>query len=173
MEDVLGPAAVDPVARRRVGGWDLAFLDCTVPGHEYGRIGPDRLAALEDIMGQERLPLALFLHQHPVPVRSAWLDRIGILDGAELISLRQRHPRLRVVAFGHVHQAFAARVHGCRLLGAPSTCVQFLPGRSHFAIDPIPPGYRSIELFRNGEVSTRVMRARDCLEPVMADASGY
>jgi Icc protein len=47
---------------------------------------------------------------------------------------------------------------GVRLLGVPSTCAQFLPHSEQFAIDPAPPGYRSLTLRADGSIATEVVR---------------
>lgn len=47
---------------------------------------------------------------------------------------------------------------GARLLGAPSTCVQFLPGAAHCAVDTRPAGYRWLDLHDDGRIDSGVRR---------------
>ncbi len=173
MDDLLGPAALGPVTRRRLGNWNLVFLDSTAPGREGGNLGQTRLAALGDLLATERPPTLLFLHHQPVPVRSRWIDTMGVLDGPALIGLCDHHPHVKAIVCGHIHQEFALQRHGYSILGTPSTCFQFTPERDDFAIDPIPPGYRALWLSPDGEIQTEVIRLIDYPERPDPSALGY
>jgi 3',5'-cyclic-AMP phosphodiesterase len=53
--------------------WNLVFLDSTEPGREAGdRQGSTRSA--RDALAASPSPAVIFLHQHPIPVKSAWMD---------------------------------------------------------------------------------------------------
>jgi len=43
-----------------------------------------------------------------------------------------------------------------RILGTPSTCAQFLPRARTFAVDSLPPAWRTLELHADGRVVTDV-----------------
>jgi 3',5'-cyclic-AMP phosphodiesterase len=173
MEELLGPAALGPVAVRKLGDWNLVFLDSTEPGREGGRIGRVRLAALRDALAADSSPTVIFLHQHPIPVNSAWMDRISVEDGEELIALCNRHPEVKALVCGHIHQEFEHRIGGYSVLGTPSTCFQFKPLRAEFAIDTQAPGYRELTLGANGALETRVMRLDGYPERASQTAVGY
>jgi Icc protein len=173
MEELLGPAALGPVAVRQLADWNLVFLDSTEPGREGGRIGEARLAALRDTLSASLSPAVIFLHQHPIPVQSAWIDRISVEDGEALIAVCDRHPQAKALVCGHVHQEFEQRIGGLRVLGTPSTCVQFEPRRAEFAIDTQAPGYREITLLANGALETRVVRLDGYPERASRTAGGY
>ena len=70
---------------------------------------------------------------------------------------RSRHPGLRAILWGHVHQASDRVRQGVRLLSTPSTCAQFLPGSATFAMDTRPPGYRWLDLHDDGRIETRIV----------------
>lgn len=169
----LGAAAMGPVASRRLGPWSLLFLDSTRPGQEGGLLGGDQLDWLDGSLAQDPAPSLVFLHQHPISVQSAWMDTMDVANGAELIALCDRHPNVRALAFGHIHQELAAERGGYRLLGAPSTCVQFLPGSEDFALDTRAPGYRELLLYPDGRLETWVRRLAAYPEPLNATAEGY
>lgn len=164
METWLGAAAVGAVATRRLGAWGLVFLDSTHPGRDSGRIGDARLAALDRALSVDRSPTAIFLHQHPVPVESAWMDTMAVEDGEALLAICDRHPQVKAVVCGHIHQELERQRGGYRILGTPSTCVQFTPGSVDFAIDERPPGYREIRLFTDGRLQSEVVRLADYAE---------
>ena len=101
------------------------------------------------------------LHHCPIDVGSLWLDAVGLDDGYDLLMLTQRFPRVRAILCGHVHQELDTVVHGVRLLASPSTCYQFKPGSKRFTLDEMPPGYRSLRLFPDGHIESRVSRVKD------------
>jgi Icc protein len=61
------------------------------------------------------------------------------------------------VLFGHAHQAYDGTHNGIRIYGTPSTCRQFRPGSSSFAVDDRPPAYRRLELAADGTFSTELV----------------
>jgi Icc protein len=94
------------------------------------------------------------LHHPPVPMRSKWLDSVGLDNGDEFLARAAALGRVRVAICGHVHQQYDAVHDGIRLITTPSTCRQFLPGADEFAVDDNPPAYRRIELWPDGRVDT-------------------
>lgn len=94
-------------------------------------------------------------------------------NGAALLTLTARHANLRGILWGHVHQAFDTRVGHARALATPSTCVQFLPGSEHFALDTLTPGYRWLDLHPDGRIDSGVERIAAWLQPFCQDSHGY
>jgi len=88
---------------------------------------------------------------------SRWLDRVGLTNAAEFLHTIDAHHNVRGIVWGHVHQAYDALRKGVRLLATPSTCAQFLPNNDHFAVDPRPPAYRTLELRADGTLLTEVV----------------
>ena len=71
-------------------------------------------------------------------------------------TLLARHPGVRGVAWGHTHQPFDGMRGRIRLMGTPSTCMQFAQDADEFEIDDRPPGYRWIKLEPDGKIETGV-----------------
>jgi len=141
-----------------LGRWRIVLLDSTIPGSAAGRLGPESLRALESALAAAPQRHALVcLHHHPVPMGSRWLDRVGLQDAGEFLDVIDRHPNVRGIVWGHVHQSYDAMRKGVRLLATPSTCAQFLPGSEQFAIDRRPPAYRTLELEADGSILTTVV----------------
>lgn len=146
----------------RIGPWVLPLLSTWDGDRGGGRLGEEELARLEKELSSTDADHALVcLHHCPIEVGSAWLDAVGLDDGAELLALARRFPRVRAVLCGHIHQELDTVVGGVRLIGTPSTCYQFRPGSERFALDDKPPGYRVLRLFPDGHVETRVGRVHD------------
>lgn len=173
MAEHLGCAVVSPVAGRRLGGWHLIFLDTTVRGDDGGRLAEEVLQEAEVLIAGDRSPTLVFLHHHPIPIGSAWMDTMGVENGPSLIALCNRHPHVKALSCGHIHQELSVVGAAPRVLGTPSTCVQFLPRSEVFALDRRPPGYRELRLYPDGRLETWVERLPDYPEPLDLAAQGY
>ncbi len=151
------------------GAWQVLFLSTHVPDRAEGTLGTAGLQSLEAQLQQQARPYTLIvMHHHPVPVGSAWIDALGLTDAAAFWQLVDRYPQVRAVLWGHVHQAFdGARPSpshttggngpaAVRLLGTPSTTVQFLPGSAEFAVDTRGPAWRWLELQADGTLESGV-----------------
>lgn len=137
--------------------WRLLLLESHVPGEPHGELGAAGLAALErDLAACAGHPLLVAIHHPPLPLGSAWIDAMGLRDGAALLERLQRSPDVRALLSGHVHQASDRMFGSLRLLSSPSTCAQFTPGSDDFALDSRPPGWRWLELHADGRIDTRV-----------------
>ena len=75
--------------------------------------------------------------------------------------------------FGHIHQAYNAERKGVALLGAPSTCIQFLPESQGFALDPATPGFRWLDLYPDGHIDTGIERIAAYPDPLDLSGTGY
>ncbi|MBI5040318.1 MAG: 3',5'-cyclic-AMP phosphodiesterase [Gammaproteobacteria bacterium] len=138
--------------------WQLIFLDSAAPGAVHGHLRPAELARLENALREhpERHTL-ICLHHQPVPIGSAWLDKL-ILDNADaLFEVVDRHSQVRGILWGHVHQTFDMTRNDVRLLSSPSTCIQFKPGCDDFTLDDKAPGYRWLALHGNGNIDTDIV----------------
>jgi Icc protein len=90
------------------------------------------------------------------------MDAIALQNSADFLALVDRHPQVKLVLFGHIHQEFEHQRQGVTYLGSPSTCVQFQPNRREFGIDTqAQPGFRLLTLFPDGSYETRVQRLSD------------
>jgi 3',5'-cyclic-AMP phosphodiesterase len=78
-----------------------------------------------------------------------------------VLAVIDRHPSVRAVLGGHVHQAFEGRHGDVRVLATPSTCAQFTPRTERCVMDLRPPGYRWLELWPDGTLRTEVRWLQD------------
>jgi Icc protein len=140
-----------------VGAWRLVLLDTFAPGEDSGRVGEAGLADLDRLLTRNPdQPTLICLHHQPVPMGSDWLDSVGLVDATAFLAITDRHPQVRGIVWGHVHQACDRRRGDVRLLSTPSTCAQFVPESRTFALDSAPPGYRWITLHPDGSIETTV-----------------
>ncbi|HLS82909.1 MAG TPA: metallophosphoesterase [Steroidobacter sp.] len=140
-----------------LGRWLVVMLDSWAPNQAGGRLGAEQIAQLSETLRACRDRHALVcLHHHPIPMRSGWLDQVGLSDADDFLAVVREHPHVRGVLWGHVHQSLDSFMDGVRFMATPATCAQFLPGSDYFAIDARPPGYRVLELSPDGSIATEV-----------------
>jgi Icc protein len=96
-----------------VGQLDLLLLDSSVPGKPHGELDAPTLQWLDAMLASSAdRPALVFLH-HPPFVTGIWhMDRQNLASSTELASIVRRHPRVRLVATGHVHRAALAMFAG-------------------------------------------------------------
>ncbi len=142
-----------------LGGWQLVLLSSAVAGREggsLGRAGQDTLSGLLRFAGHA--PTLVVLHHPPVPVGSPWLDTMCLDDAEAFFDRIDRHPNVRAVVFGHIHQTYDEARGTLRLLGTPSTCAQFTPATECHVNDVLAAGYRWFLLRSDGGWETGVER---------------
>jgi len=156
-----------------VGGWHLLLLDTSVPGCVHGQLSPTSLKWLDYELSQStEEPALIAFHHPPFLVGSNWMNDIGLHNADDLFTVCDRHPRLKLALFGHIHQEFSHQRKGVHYLGTPSTCIQFKPHSKNFALDETQPGLRLIRLFANGTWHSEVRRIQCMTCPDLA-AVGY
>jgi 3',5'-cyclic-AMP phosphodiesterase len=154
-------------------GWNFILLNSTQPGEVDGYFSPAALIELEQQLQHLPVqPTLIGLHHPPCAVGSDWMDQISLRQPADFCAVIARYPQVKLVLFGHIHQEFSAHRAGVQYLGCPSTCVQFKPQNSVFAIDHQQPGLRLLQLYADGWVETQVQRVSYRPLPDLA-ARGY
>ncbi|MEZ5568353.1 MAG: 3',5'-cyclic-AMP phosphodiesterase [Halioglobus sp.] len=160
----------------RAGHWQILLLDSQIPGEVGGRLGASELQRLEQALAsaaREGLHTLVCLHHHPVRIGCAWLDEQMVADAEAFFGVLDRFSGVRGVLWGHIHQEVDTYRKQVRLLGSPSTCVQFAPGSEAFKADDKPPGYRWLELRSDGGLETGVSRVLDVRFDVDLASRGY
>jgi len=141
-------ATTDPVCEAfEQAGVRFVLLDSTVPEKEEGTLSPGQLTWLDDQLTAHRpRPTWVFLHHQPLPIYVRWLDRVGLTDPEPLLAILARHPQVRAVAYGHVHQARSWRYGRAHFVGVPALAFQFSPINQEPDITQDPPGFRRVEI---------------------------
>jgi 3',5'-cyclic-AMP phosphodiesterase len=92
--------------RVEIGGLDLLLLDSSVPGKPHGELDAPTLQWLEaTLQSTPDRPALLFLHHPPFKTGIWHMDRQNLLNASELAPIIARHPRVQLIAAGHVHRA--------------------------------------------------------------------
>ena len=158
MRPVCGRPPFSYCAWEEIGDWLIIGIDSCVTDDAGGRVTTDELERLAEIaVSRPAKHIMVCLHHPPVPMGSKWLDTVGLKNGDEVLERLRMLERVRITAFGHVHQDYDEDYEGIRIIATPSTCRQFAQGSDEFAVDDNPPAYRRIELNADGSVDTELI----------------
>lgn len=159
MQQVLNRAPVSPEKVFQRSGWHFLLIKSCVPGCVHGHLSPETLDWLHFRLGLVgNQPTLIALHHPPFAINSQWLDSSTLQNPEELFAVLDRHPQVKLVLFGHIHQEFNRQRHGVHYLGTPSTCIQFAPQSSNFSLDREEPGFRLLNLYPDGSWETWIER---------------
>ena len=130
--------------------WRLLLLNTQVAGKPHGELGSAALSALAERLEQDDRPTLIAMHHPPVDVGATWMDAIGLQDRDAFWQLLSAYPQVKMILFGHAHQAYAQHHQAAGtdigVYGCPAMADQFLPGAEQFAIDEASrPGYRVVD----------------------------
>ncbi|MDX2412220.1 MAG: metallophosphoesterase [Woeseiaceae bacterium] len=158
MRSACGRPPFSYCAWEEIGEWLIVGIDSCVAGDAGGRVSGEELDRLAGIVvASTAKHVMVCLHHPPVPMGSAWLDSVGLKNGEQVLERLRTLDRVRIAAFGHVHQEYDAEHEGIRIIATPSTCRQFKRASDDFAVDENPPAYRRFELNSDGSVDTEVI----------------
>ncbi|MBC7581207.1 MAG: phosphodiesterase [Tardiphaga sp.] len=90
---------------RQVEGLDIVLLDSSVAGQPHGELETGTLRWLEATLSSAQRPALLFLHHPPFLTGIEHMDVQNLFNADELEPLLRNHPRVRLLAAGHVHRA--------------------------------------------------------------------
>lgn len=142
-----------------LGTWQVILLNTAERQRVDGHLSDAELSLLDNKLAKfPKHNHLVAMHHQPLPVGSAWMDRICLDNPDSLMAILARHTKVRAVIYGHVHQKFESEQNGTKFLSAPSTCVQFKPQSDYFAVDTAMPGFRWLKLNDDGNMETGVER---------------
>lgn len=121
------------------GPLDLVLLDSSVPKKSHGLLEDETLRWLDATLGASSTrPALLFLHHPPFITGINHMDVQNLRNADALAEVVKRHPRVRLIAAGHVHRATLTQ-----FAGVPAT---ICPAPNHaVALDlneSLPPSFR-------------------------------
>ncbi|MCP3670789.1 MAG: 3',5'-cyclic-AMP phosphodiesterase [Gammaproteobacteria bacterium] len=161
----LNPVLADNINCNRIStdtlhkheNWAMIMLDSTIPGKVKGHLNNEQLGRLKSALDDHpEYNILISLHHQPVPLGSAWIDKLALDNPDDLFSILDQHNNVRGVLWGHAHQPYDGERNGVKLMGSPSTCIQFKPGQDEFGIHQSPPGLRWLALLPDGRIETDI-----------------
>lgn len=151
--------AVETPLTWRGGGWQMILLNSAAEGRIEGVLTPAMLQGMEESLRASDAHALVVLHHQPVPTGALWIDRYPLQAPEQFWDIVDRQPQVRGVCWGHIHHAFSRRRGDIRLLGAPSTAANSLPGQAQFVTDPRGAACRWLELWDDGRLETGLLHA--------------
>jgi 3',5'-cyclic-AMP phosphodiesterase len=148
-----------------LGPLRLVGVDTTIPGRDGGALGAEPLRWLDaELARAPDQPTLLAMHHPPVTTGVAPWDAIGLsaVDRAALGRVLERHPQVRRVVCGHVHQTITAGIARRPVLVVPSTYMQARLNFSAAEIDLAPGAPRgfAVHALVGGEIVSYVRTLR-------------
>lgn len=179
MQQVLNRAPFSPRKAFNRGNWKFLLINSAAPECVHGHLSPQTLTWLDFHLallsfGSDSVlnPTVVALHHPPFCVNSDWLDTSTLQNPQQLFAVLDRHPQVKMVLFGHIHQEFNYQRHGVHYLGTPSTSIQFKPQSLDFSLDYEAPGFRLLNLYPDGTWETWIERVGQVHKSNMT-AKGY
>ncbi len=174
MADNMSCDSISTDALSEHGNWLLVMLDSTIPGKVKGHLSSDQLELLKSaLQDHPECNVLVSLHHHPVPLGSAWIDNLALDNPDDLFSVLDQHSNVRGVLWGHAHQLYDGERNGVKLMGSPSTCIQFKPAQDEFGIHQSPPGLRWLALLPDGSIETGIEYLSTTSQELDLDSVGY
>ena len=158
LEETYPGSPVDTICVSEHGAWQIVRMNSCVPHAPEGRVSERAVADLEAHLDRNAGHAQLIaLHHQPVAVGNPWIDRYPLLNPQPLLQLIDRHPCVKAVVWGHIHQAYAAVRNGTAMLGGPSSAINTVPGVQKFTPDQKGPACRWLELNGDHTLSTVIV----------------
>ena len=138
--------------------WTIVPLDTHVESRVSGEVSYDAILWLQECLEHSHENVMVVGHHPLVDIGVAWLDAHQVENATDVLSILQMHQNVQAYICGHVHlESF--KQHGrLKLWTTPSTCWQFASDIDTFALSPLTPGWRWLELHSDGTIDTRVER---------------
>jgi Icc-related predicted phosphoesterase len=102
-------------------------LDTSTPGKHGGKLGPGRLAWLEQTLAKRpKVPTIIFMHHPPFASAIAHMDNDGFEGRRELGNLIEKYPNIDRLLCGHIHRAIVRRFGGTIAAVCPGIGMQLV-----------------------------------------------
>ena len=142
-----------------LGNWMILFINSHWPDRIGGKLTENELALLSNALDSARdKNVIIFIHHHILPVKSAWIDKIGVSNSEDFLNIIDQYQNIKAVICGHVHQDTFTERNNVKYFSTPSTSWQFSTNSPSFKLDSLMPGFRWIDLHENGTFDTGVIR---------------
>jgi len=138
--------------------WTVVPLDTHVEGQVSGEVSYETILWLQQCLEHVNGHVIVVGHHPLVDIGVAWLDAHQVRNATDVLSVLQMHQNVQAYICGHVHLESYKQHHRLKLWTTPSTCWQFASDIDTFALSPLAPGWRWLELHLDGMIDTRVER---------------
>jgi 3',5'-cyclic-AMP phosphodiesterase len=143
-----------------VGNLDLLLLDSSVPGKPHGELDHETLQWLDSVLAAScGRPALVFMHHPPFETGIWHMDRQNLRNAEDLAVIVRRHPRVQLIAAGHVHRATLTIFEGrpCTICPAPNHAVDLDLGQLREPSLKVEPPAFHLHVWFPGEGFGRVV----------------
>jgi Icc protein len=141
--------------------WLIIHVNSHWPNHIGGQLTSAELNQLQDTLQYfPQHPTLIVLHHPPLPIHHHAFDQIMLSNAQALHDIVDQHPQIKIIAFGHIHQAFEQTRKHIRYLGCPSSAHQMKAQEKSFIRENIAPGFRIFRLNDDGTFKTHIERIK-------------
>jgi Icc protein len=110
----------------KFGDWEMLSIDSVQVGKISGFVSQTALKKLDNsLTNSSAKHIILALHHPIVPMNSTWDDALSLENPQDLLRLLNRHSKMRMVVFGHAHEASEFVRDSLKIISCPSTALQF------------------------------------------------
>lgn len=141
-----------------LGGWRFLLLSSVIAQDVRGELSPETLDWLDrELQATPDQPTLIALHHPPFAPFPDW-ESIILTNPEDLFAVIDRHPQVKLVLSGHVHQGLERERQNVHYLSAPSTCTQFDRLDDGPLTQAPRPGARLLELSPDGTWNSWIER---------------
>ena len=140
--------------QKKIGNWELFSIDSVQTNKTSGFVTQKALNQLDQQLSQSSALYQIIVLHHPiVPMDSDWDDALSLENPNDLFNIVEKHPKIRVILFGHAHESSEFFKDNITIISCPSTALQF-NGRNNEK-DKI--GFNHYTLFDDGKFSYQTL----------------
>jgi Icc protein len=139
--------------------WHIHLLD-TQYHRTLGHLSKNNLNALDEYVNRHSNDYHLLAaHHHPIPC-GGWMDKHDWTNSQDFNAVVAKNQAIKGVIYGHIHTAIEQQINHCLYMACPATCWQYA-NQECFATSDLKPGFRVINLLKNGQITTSVHRLKE------------
>jgi Icc protein len=110
----------------RLDNWEIIKINSVQTGKTSGLVTSSALLELDkDCLNSNAEHILITLHHPVVPMNSNWDDELSLENPSDLFQVLDKHSKIRMIVFGHAHEAGEFSRLGKRIISCPSTALQF------------------------------------------------
>jgi Icc protein len=146
-------------------GWKLLLIDSKTPDASYGTVSQEGLARIDHELNEA--DSFILLATHHTPLRLCASPSCQMKNADEFLTSIRKYPQIKGLVAGHTHNAVDELQAQLRIMTTPSTMVQVTHNQheafnnneefwDYHSADISRHGYRVIDLYANGSLTTEV-----------------
>ena len=130
----------------KLTNWEIINIDSVQAKKTHGLVTQSALLELDQAcLNSDAAHIMIVLHHPIVPMNSNWDDALSLTNPQDLFQILDKHSKIRLVTFGHAHEAAEFSHLGIKILSCPSTALQFN--------QEMRVGFNELELNENGTIN--------------------